>query len=372
MTLLDRYIAKQYLMNIVALFVILFCFIMTIDISVNLDRFIELADNFSHQQGGSGSLIRKAAITVFLILDLWWPRLIELTNYMLGLVMVGAMGFTFTQMVRHRELVAVLAGGISLHRVARPIMLVAVGLTLLQALSQEFVVPNLSDRLTRDHGEAGRRKLDADIVPLVADNQGRLWYAKSFDADVGSLHDVYIWQRDEQGLATIRIRAEEARWTTGVWVLYGVQAWVAGTNQQLADPPTRIKTEMDPTALKMKRFAGYQQNLSWRQISQMLENEDVGQSMLRDGLERVRFGRVSSMLTNLLSLMISLPFYLTRVPKNMMIQSLKGAPVAIVALLGAALGVAAVIPGLPAAIAVFIPVMVLTPVAIASLTAMET
>ncbi|MEZ6318858.1 MAG: hypothetical protein R3B49_08915 [Phycisphaerales bacterium] len=70
-------------------------------------------------------------------------------------------------------------------------------------------------------------------------------------------------------------------------------------------------------------------------------------------------------MSNLLTLIIALPFYTTREPQNMVVQSLKCAPISILALMGGVLGASAIIPGLPAAIAVFIPVMILVTVALA-------
>jgi hypothetical protein len=46
--------------------------------------------------------------------------------------------------------------------------------------------------------------------------------------------------------------------------------------------------------------------------------------------------------------------------------------VGIISLLGAVLGAAAPVPGLPPALAAFLPVLVLAPIAVGSLTAMKT
>jgi hypothetical protein len=51
MTLLDRYIAKQYLINVVALTVILFSFVVVIDASLNIDEFLQRATALAKQQG---------------------------------------------------------------------------------------------------------------------------------------------------------------------------------------------------------------------------------------------------------------------------------------------------------------------------------
>src|SRR5690606_13293541 len=122
MNLIDRYIARQYLTNIAALLVILSCFVVAIDVSLNLPRYWNQAVEMCRQSPATDTTLRRLILTPLLIMDLWWPRLLALFNFLLGLVLVGAMGFTCTQLVRHRELVAVLTAGQSLFRIARPIL----------------------------------------------------------------------------------------------------------------------------------------------------------------------------------------------------------------------------------------------------------
>lgn len=380
MKLLDRYIARQYLINILALLVILFSFVVTIDVSLNFDRFVEGADKLiksGNPEATAGGL-RRVLVILYVIADLWWPRLLQLFNFLIGMVLVGAMGFTCTQLVRHRELVAMLASGQSLHRVARPVLIVALGFTLLQTLNQELVIPRVAPLLTRDHGDAGKKSLGSTNLPLSADGTGRLFYAREFDADQGRLNDLYIWDRDEDGLADRRITARSAVWRDGGWDLTDAYAETrrpgsAGQSTSLDRVPVdRILTDLDPTAIKMKRYAGYSQSLAWRQVGQMLARPELIDADLRERLERIRFGRASVMLANLLTLAITLPFFLRREPTNMVLQSLKCAPVGIISLMGGVLGSSAGIPGVPAALGVFIPVMVLLPIAIASVTSIKT
>jgi lipopolysaccharide export LptBFGC system permease protein LptF len=156
--ILDRYIARQFLVNVVVLLVILFCFVVAVDASINVDRFASIATRLLDERGvNDPGIVQRVGLTVAVIFDLWWPRLLQLYNFLIGLVMVGAMGFTCTQFVRHREFVAMLAAGQSLFRVAKPIFLVAAGLVLVQALNQEFVIPRIAPLLSRDHAAAGQR-----------------------------------------------------------------------------------------------------------------------------------------------------------------------------------------------------------------------
>lgn len=380
MTLLDRYIARQYLINILTLLVLLSCFVVAIDFSINLEKYWNSKFFEEHKDVGFG--VRRALITTLLVVDLWWPRLLNLFNFLNGMVLVGAMGFTLTQLVRHRELVAVLTSGQSLLRVCRPFMVVAIGMTVLQGLNQEFVTPHIAGRLTRDTNELGKKDMGAARVPPTLDVKGRLFYASSFDADNGSLSDLYVWDRDPAtSMVTRRLHAASATWNDGGWDLKGGSWESRESGRGLRPKPeaaTRFETDLDPTMLRMKRYAIYGQNLSFSQAAQMLRRADsMGTDpevtrRNRDQLIRASLGHFSSMGASLLTLLIAMSFFLVREPRNMAIQSLKAAPIGIGAIIAGVLGTSAGIPGMPTALSVFIPVMVLAPVAIAMLTRIRT
>ena len=76
MSLIDRYIARQYLINVAVLLVILFCFVVAIDVALNLDRFVRVAEELARQDTDDPSRVRVGLIAGFLIADLWWPRLL--------------------------------------------------------------------------------------------------------------------------------------------------------------------------------------------------------------------------------------------------------------------------------------------------------
>ncbi len=395
MRTLDRYIARQYLLNVVALMVLLFSFVVTVDVTLNLDRFMDRAEKIESEAAaaslgdpgaratdGPGAL-RKGAVTALLVFDLWWPRLLQLFNFTIGLCLIGAMGFTFTQLVRHREMVAVLAGGVSLHRLLVPVFLVAAGMMGLKVLNQEVVMsnPRIAPLLARDPGDAGNRELANFKVPLTADGRGRVWFAANFEPRDGVLSGVEIWQRDARGVVTGRISAERAAWSPGAnpgWVLTNPRLTTTDMSRpgsgRFADAPQapeRIETDLEPSTLMFKRFASFRQCLSWRQIGEMLRSPQV-KPELREELERIRWGRISMVLSTLLSLAITMPFFLMREPKNMVVQSLKCAPVGIISLMGGTLLAAMPIPGLPPGFAAFLPVLVLLPIAIAVLSSLKT
>ena len=69
MKILDRYIARLYLTNIVTLLVVLACFIVTIDFSLNVDRFVRRAREVAGVSPEDPSHLRVGLVTV-----LWLRR----------------------------------------------------------------------------------------------------------------------------------------------------------------------------------------------------------------------------------------------------------------------------------------------------------
>ncbi|MEO1510731.1 MAG: LptF/LptG family permease, partial [Planctomycetota bacterium] len=264
MTTLDRYIARQFLVNVVVLLTILFLFVIAIDVAINLGRFAEAGASLSASD--DPGVLGRAWLTAYAVCDLWWPRLVQLYGFLLGLVMVAALGFTATQLARSRELLAMVAAGQSLHRVARPVLIVAGGLTLLQAGAQELVLPRVAPLLSRDHGDAGKRFGSAAPIPLVATDDGVLLSAAAFDAELGVLERPFFFEVDERGRSTQVVRAERATWSEpdGAWVLengYAESRLAAGTAGDRPAPvaKNRVQTSLDPARLRFERDAAYRQ-----------------------------------------------------------------------------------------------------------------
>lgn len=384
-TLLDRYIARQFLINTLALFVILCGFVVVIDVAMNLDRFMRLAAQIGAEEGGEpAGGVRQFLIAMVLAADLWWPKLLQLYNFLLGMVMVAAMGFTGAQLTRQREFIAMMAAGIGLQRVMRPILLIALVLTGVQMLNQELVIPRIAPLLVRGHQDAGNHSLGTGGVALTADGQGRLFRAASFDADTGELADLYIMERDQDQRAVRAVRAERGVYRDGGWDLKGGWAEPRGRmpggggaggrpgGGAVAGPVARVESSLDPQRLRMQRFESYKQALSYRQVGAMLARDTLADEGQRATLQRIRYGRFAMMISGLLTLIIAMPFYIRREPTNMVIQSLKCAPVAIAALVGGILGASAAIPGIPAPLGVFLPVMLLSVVAVAQVSSLRT
>jgi lipopolysaccharide export system permease protein len=373
MKILDRSIAMQFFTNALVLMLILGGVVTAVDYAFNFDEYFRIADRTYE----NASWAVRAGGSILVLLDLWWPRLFLLYDVLLGFVLVGAMGFTLSQMVRHRELVAILASGLSLRRVARPIMLVGLTLVVLQGVNREFMLPRLAPLLAREKGAAGSRSMGALSRVLHVDGQGRVFYARSFDMDRQIIYGLWVWERDVNGLLTRRITASEASWDGSSWILANgqIEDRRQGVGNPRPDPLARLQSDLDPTIMRMRRFEGYASNLSFRQLTELIDRSrasPLARPERLDELTRYQLGRFGIMACNLLTLLACLPFFLKREPTNMLAQSLRCAPAAIGSLMGAFFGTAAALPGLPPEVSVFVPVMILIPLAIAAMSAIKT
>ena len=117
---------------------------------------------------------------------------------------------------------------------------------------------------------------------------------------------------------------------------------------------------MDPSVLTMRRYRQFATMMSLKQIRQALRSPGVVDS---DALVRFGFARFTTMLINMLVLAITMPFFLLREPANLLRQSVLCAAMALPAMMGALLGFAASFPGIPPSVSVFLPVLILIPVA---------
>lgn len=363
MLLIDRYIILRFLANFATLFLLLFVFATAIDIILNLDKYVDASRLLAGEDSG---WIRRALFLLGIMADFQGPRVFQFYAFLHGLVAVGAMAFTLAQMLKHRELVAVMASGVSLYRVAMPFIVAVFGLSVLQLLNQELILPRIAPLLLRDYAQIGQRGVNKFEVRLTPDGSGNLIQAPTFDPQSLVLSAPTILERDERGRTVRRITADSATWSAAdqAWLLTGGIAVrraigdIAEGDALLTEPVDRFTTDATPEVLMVRRFSGFATMLSLTQIGQMLSMPSVAERE-RESLLRYRYSRFSSVLVNLLVLALALPTFLLREPANLLRQSILCAATAIPATVGAALGMMMPLPGIPPAVGVFLPVIVL-------------
>lgn len=375
MLLIDRYILIRFFVNFCILFSLLFVFAATIDLILNLDRFVDTAQD--HVGDDAGMLMLTIEL-VRLIADFELPRIFQFYAFLHGIVGIGAMAFTLSLMHKHKELVAIMASGVSLHRIAMPFLFAIFVLSFVQLINQEMLLPRVAPLLLRGHGQIGQPSVNEFEVLLTPDSAGNLMQSPSFDPATNTLQSPTILKRNERGLTTHRITASEAVWDArqNGWRLRdGLVVSVRAEQDDrtggllLQQPIELYQTDLDPRVLLVHRHGDFATMLSLRQISDMLATEGVADTR---SLLRHRYTRFASVLVNLLVMGLTLPCFLLREPANLLRQSLLCAALTLPAMLGAAIGMMADLPGIPPAASVFLPVIILSFVAIVPWTNFKT
>lgn len=375
MTLFDWYVLRRFLFNFVVLLLLVFVLGASIDLVVQLDEFTAAARTVA---GEDANVLFTVWTLVTMAVDFHGPRLFQFYAYLLGLCSVGAMAFTFSQMHRYKELIAVMASGVSLYRVAWPVLIAAFALNVLHLFNSNMILPQLAPRLLRSHGDLTRQSVRAFEVPLVEDGQNALLHAALFDPETRRLSGLTVMLRDEAGRSMSHITADGATWSAERegWLLEGgrsirlTEGEAGRSDQRLQEQSIDFyKTDLGPDVLTMLRYDEFAQMLSLAQIQEMIESEIPVDT---EALARIKYGRFSVIFSNLLLLVLSLPFFLLREPANLLRQSLSCAAVTLpVAILTFVL-MEVELSGIYAGASVFLPPILIMPLALLAVSLIKT
>ena len=270
MKTLDRYIIRQFLLNYVILFIAMVTLILLLELIVNLDEFGQAA------QRVEGNWFDRVWQVVGAGVDYFAPMIPLYYVYMAGLLAVGATGFTLMGLIRHRELVAMLAGGVSMFRIAAPIIVIGFATNVLLFVDQEYVIPPLKQKIGRSKSDIKHGGIRPFAFYFVPDGQSWLFTGSKFDAKSMTIDDLTVLKRSPEGRLYAKVVAVAAVWndnpgTPGWNLIQGYeikQIFDDDTDRPVLtrDPVevTYLPTDLDPTTLMLKRHEKFRQLLSQR------------------------------------------------------------------------------------------------------------
>jgi len=307
MKILDRYIAKNFLLGYVISFCVLIGLRVIIDLFVNLDEFAENADL------GTWAVARNIATYYALNTTLYFRDVA-------GVITVVAAAFSLGKMVRANELVAMIASGVSAKRIVGPILVLALFFTALSVADQEFLIPSISDKLARDEDDIPGQ--ESYSVWFITDGNGSLICSPRYDQETSTFRRLTIITRRlsaRPGVweVTGRISADSATYNqqTGGWDLVnGLYVGTDSANEAKPVPFYRAPG-LSPKEIAIRQTAGYNALLSSRQLAALAAQEtkikDIAQLLSQ------KHFRITDPLINLTMLMVSLPVLICRDPRTM-------------------------------------------------------
>jgi lipopolysaccharide export system permease protein len=141
LTIIDRYLLRQFVQVLVICFLSLIGLYIVIDAFGHLDHFVDYAEKNGNLLATMASFYAYRAIMFF-----------DRTSGVLTLI---AVMFTITWIQRHQEMTALLAAGIRRTRVLRPVLVAAIGMSFAAAANRELVMPAIRHQLALDSKNLG-------------------------------------------------------------------------------------------------------------------------------------------------------------------------------------------------------------------------
>jgi len=200
----DRYLLVRFLR--------IFCFAVLafVMIYITVDIFEEI-DNFIDHDAKLPSIVRYYVYSL--------PAAL---TYVIPVSLLLATVFSMGLLARRNELTALLASGISLHRIARPIFVVSLISAAFAVYFNDVIVAAANRRMndTKRHDIEGRARIESDDKAdfRYMGSDGLVYLASNYSHVNTTLYDLVIQQFDGNTLVR-RIDAKSARWKVDHWLL---------------------------------------------------------------------------------------------------------------------------------------------------------
>ena len=201
---IDWYIFKKFMGTFVASLVLIIGIVIIFDISEKIDDFVE----------------KKAPLNA-IIFDYYLNFIPYFVNmYSPMFVFISVIFFT-SKLAANTEIVAILSGGVSFHRMMRPYMAAAAIITALSLVLNLFVIPHSNKELfafeqqyTKQKPKKAARNIHYQVAP------GDFVYAESFSSWNNTAYK-FTLERIEDSRIVSKISAETATYDTtrGCWKL---------------------------------------------------------------------------------------------------------------------------------------------------------
>jgi lipopolysaccharide export LptBFGC system permease protein LptF len=308
---LDRHIVATFIGNYVLLLLAGVGLYIFADFLFNLDEFTE-----------------NRALTTIEILrnmaDYYGNNLPLYFQQLGGVVMAIAASFTFAAMLKNNEMTALVAAGVPLQRLAVPVLLASVLLVALWAANSELVVPGQAHKIARKHDDLNdTRQVE---VRCVRDDRNAILSAAELRSARGWMGQVSIIEPDDQGNPAHLIRADAAQWDEDarVWRLDRGARLTLGEAFTGADFGRTIRWEpvdefaftLSPEQILLRQSAEWADLMSIRQMNALLATRNLPNL---PAVARSRDIRFTQPLLTWILMLLSIPFFLTREPANVLV-----------------------------------------------------
>ncbi len=314
LTVLDRYILRSLLINYLITLGVMISLYVVLDMFVNMDEFTE--QDYS-------------VLTVLSnIVDYYAPNVFLFYAQLSGVITLFASMATIARLRKQNELTAILASGVSLYRVAAPVIAFGLATSVLLVIDTEWLIPGVAHKLARDHDDVDGEK--AYEVLFLQDGHGALLSAGRFHPTHHDLQQLLVLTRDESGAIIETLEADRATWEppddarpVGRWRLdrgkkttrvFKNDATLGPREDKIVVYPLIYESDLSPNTIQLRQAEGWISYLSLAQLRDLQEDESAD----RAAVVRTRHARIAAPIVGMIMLLLGLPFFLDRSPGNVL------------------------------------------------------
>lgn len=363
MTVIDRHISSMFVSSyliVLAVFVGVYVFG---DVVANLDDF-------------TSDRSLSARQVLLNMVDYYGHNLPLYYQQLGGIALSLAASFTFALMLRNNEMIAVVASGVPLQRLAVPALGCSLVLVAAWMANSELVVPRFAQKIARQRSDLVRSGKIA--VKCVRDDHNAILIADELTAH-GILRGVYIVEPARPDVTRRIVRADAAQYdrTRQVWRLDRGGLQPIGSDATSADPLSgsvqwtplaEYAFTLSPEEIRLRQSSQWADLANVAQMNRLLESQHLPNL---PAIAKARDIRVTQPLMAWILTLLAMPFFLTREPGEVLVSAGKA-----LVLCGACFAFVFLMHNMAAGpymhVAVWAPVLVFGPIAVLRLANVRT
>ncbi|MBD3426456.1 MAG: LptF/LptG family permease [Candidatus Omnitrophica bacterium] len=280
---------------------------------------------------------------------------------MLPFACILSSAFVFNSLSKHHEVTAVIASGLSLWKLLRPVVCVTFILCIATFIINDRYVPPSMQKATRikqEELETGKERSSSHMKNIAVYGKGdQIIFAKSYSQKEERLENVIIHKQDENNLVSEKISARLVEYLgDGAWMGTDVIVFTKGEGGQFAPDPEVYKKKRLDIREKPQDFSAHQWDpkfMSFQQLRKYLRLFSRGSpSTVRRLLVDLNY-KLSFPFAALVTILVCVPFSIETGRANPLVGMVRGITVAMlyvpVMAVSLALGKGGVLPPVVAA-----------------------
>jgi lipopolysaccharide export system permease protein len=228
--------------------------------------------------------------------------------------MLVATIFLFLTLSRHHELTALKAAGISVYRLAAPIIFFGLLVTVGAGLFQEMLLPVLNER-----GEEVDRVKIRGQLPRHLQSRQRIWFRSSdsrfyrvemLAPGTNDLYGVTVLEIDRDFRLVTRLDARRAHWTPAGWDLSeGAVRQIGAEGDVQTIPFTWTALELSETIDDFTQIQKPVTAMSYRELSEYVTRLEAAGFQVKKYVVEL-YSKLSFPLMNVIMVLVAIPFAL--------------------------------------------------------------